>query len=282
MLHPAEQAHGAGGWRDRAFEIIFKVDTPAGRWFDVALIAAIVISVAAVMVDSVEAWHRRWAAGLLYTEWLFTVLFTLEYLLRLACVRSPRRYALSFFGLVDLLSILPTYLSALIPGANYLLVIRVLRILRIFRVLKLLRYLGEANYLLEALHSSRRKITVFLVTVFTLAVVFGSVMYLVEGPEHGFTSIPRSVYWAIVTLTTVGYGDISPHTAPGQAIAALVMILGYAIIAVPTGIYVAELSEVMRRPPEAGAVCEACGERHHQDDAVYCRLCGAPLPRMGT
>ncbi len=265
-------------WRQRVFEVIFKVDTPEGRLFDVVLIAAILLSVAAVMLDSVERYHARFGELLLFTEWLFTALFTVEYLLRLLCVRSPWRYARSFFGIVDLLSILPSYLSALLPGANYLLVIRVLRILRVFRVLKLLRYLGEANYLLEALRSSRRKIIVFLLTVVTLAVVFGSVMYLVEGPENGFSSIPRSVYWAIVTLTTVGYGDISPRSNLGQLIAALVMILGYAIIAVPTGIYAAELTQMMSRPQRPGVVCEACGERRHEADAAYCRRCGSSLP----
>ena len=277
MPRPAEQPHPVGPRRQRLYEIIFKVDTPAGRRFDIALIVMILGSVGAVMIDSVAVYHRAFGGALYALEWAFTLAFTLEYLLRLACVRSPWRYARSFFGVVDLLSILPTYLSVLLPGANFLLVIRVLRILRVFRVFKLLRYLGEANYLLVALHASRRKIVVFLLTVATLAVVFGSVMYLVEGPQHGYTSIPRSVYWAIVTLTTVGYGDISPHTDLGQAIAAMVMILGYAIIAVPTGIYAAELAQVMSHKPDATRVCPACGLRGHDENAGFCKACGAEL-----
>jgi len=266
-------------WRQRLFQVIFGIDTPAGRRFDIVLIAAIIVSVIAVMFDSVDAVRLRYGAVLYATEWLFTLLFSTEYVLRLLSLRSPWRYVRSFFGLVDLLSILPTYLSLLVPGANYLLVIRVLRILRIFRVFKLFRYLGEANYLIEALRASRRKVIVFLFTVLTSVVVFGSIMYLVEGVDNGFTSIPRSVYWAIVTLTTVGYGDISPHTAFGQGIAAVVMILGYAILAVPTGIYAAELGQAMRGGRlEGRRVCAACGERRHDREAQFCRMCGAPLP----
>lgn len=265
-----------GGWRAKAHEIIFESDTRAGKAFDVALILAILSSVAVVMLESVEAQRARFGPTLRAAEWTFTILFTVEYVLRLFCVGRPARYALSFFGVVDLLAIVPTYLSVLVPGAQYAIVVRTLRILRIFRVLKLGHHLSETELLVRALVRSRRKITVFLFAVFTLVVILGSLMYLVEGREHGFTSIPRGVYWAIVTLTTVGYGDISPQTGLGQALAAGVMVLGFAIIAVPTGIVTAELA---RPPGEAvsGQACPQCACEGHAADAAYCRRCGAGL-----
>ena len=220
----------------RAFVVIFQSRTPLGRLFDVGLILAIVASVAAVMLESVASVGARYRALLAGLEWGFTILFTVEYLVRLWCVRSARRYATSFYGIVDLLAVLPTYLALFVTGSGYLLVIRILRILRLFRVLKLARYVSEADTLIEAMGQSWRKIFVFLYVVVTVVVLFGSLMFLIEGPEHGFTSIPRGVYWGIVTLTTVGFGDIVPHTPLGQAIASVVMILGYGIIAVPTGI----------------------------------------------
>ncbi len=264
--------------RRKIFEVIFEADTPAGKAFDVALLIAIVLSVVAVMLESVG--EIRVAHGrLLYAiEWLFTLLFSVEYLLRLISVRRPRSYALSFFGLVDLLAVLPTYASLLAPGAQTLLVIRVLRLLRVFRVFKLTRYLGEARMLSRALAQSRQKIVVFLVAVLTLVVIMGSLMYLVEGPANGFTSIPRAVYWAIVTMTTVGYGDIAPHTVWGQALASLVMILGYGIIAVPTGIFSAELVQAVRREKDKGhGACPSCGRQDHDHDAKFCKHCGASL-----
>ena len=229
-------------WRARLHEIIFEADTPLGKAFDIGLILCIILSVIAVMLDSVAAIRAEYGGLLLAVEWGFTILFTIEYVLRLTCIGRPWKYATSFFGIVDLLAIIPTYLSVILPGTHYLLVIRILRVLRIFRVLKIVQYLSEANLLLTALKASRRKITVFLFAVLTLVIIFGSLMYIIEDESHGFTSIPRSMYWAIVTLTTVGYGDISPKTSVGQAIAAVVMILGYSIIAVPTGIVTVELS----------------------------------------
>jgi len=263
------------GWRARGHEIIFESDTPAGKSFDVVLILAILASIAVVMLESIQGVRATHGLSLRRAEWTFTLLFTLEYLLRLRCVARPARYARSFFGVVDLLSILPTYLSVLIPGAQALQVIRTLRILRVFRVLKLAHYVAESETLVRALYASRRKIAVFMFAVLTLVIIFGSLMYLVEGPEHGFTSIPRGVYWAVVTMTTVGYGDISPQTSLGQTIATLIMILGYGIIAVPTGIVTAQLAYA----PEgvSGQSCPSCGAGGHKLDASFCRKCGARL-----
>ena len=241
-MKPIPHNPAAGGWRKVLYETIFEADTTAGRWFDILLIVSILISVSVVMLDSVSAVRTVFGKWLLCLEWFFTLLFTVEYLLRLLCIGRPIRYAASFFGVVDLMSIAPTYLSLLVPGSQYLIVIRILRILRVFRILKLVQYLGEAQLLVQALRSSRRKITVFLFAVLTLVIIFGSLMYLIEGEANGFTSIPRSIYWAVVTLTTVGYGDISPQTGPGQMLAAVIMILGYGIIAVPTGIVTVEMS----------------------------------------
>jgi len=262
--------------RFHLYEIIFESDTRAGRLFDIALIVSIVISVAAVLADSDRSIRLTHGRFLYFVEWLFTILFTIEYLLRLYCVGKRLRYFRSFFGLVDLLAILPTYLSAFIPGSQYLLVIRILRVLRIFRVLKLVLYLNEAKLLLAALHASRRKITVFLFTVLTVVVIMGSLMYLIEGERNGFTSIARSIYWAIVTMTTVGYGDISPKTALGQTLASIIMIMGYGIIAVPTGIVTVELSRARERKI-SDTMCSACGKTGHDDDAAFCKHCGGSL-----
>jgi voltage-gated potassium channel len=261
----------------RLHEIIFEADTPAGRWFDILLIVTILLSVVVVMLDSVIAIHHNYRKLLYGLEWIFTLLFTLEYILRLSCVGRPLCYATSFYGLVDLLAILPTYLSLFLPGAQYLLVIRILRILRIFRIFKLVQYIQEARVLGAALRESRRKITVFLFTVLTLVIVFGSIIYLIEGPKNGFTSIPRSIYWAIVTLTTVGYGDIFPKTAIGQFVASLVMILGYAIIAVPTGIVTMALSKVKQKEKISTQACPSCAAEGHDPDARYCKYCGVRL-----
>jgi voltage-gated potassium channel len=264
------------GWRARGHEIIFEADTKAGKAFDVTLMATICLSVLAVVLESVVSLRARYGEWLRAAEWAFTILFTLEYALRLICVSRPLRYARSFFGLVDLLAIVPTYVSALIPGAQALAVIRALRILRVFRVLKLASYVSEAEELMRALQASRRKIAVFLFTVGSLVVIFGAVMYLVEGPETGFTSIPIGIYWAIVTLTTVGYGDISPQTPLGQAIASCIMVLGYGIIAVPTGIVTAELARGVIGPVSTQA-CRACGIGGHSPAAAFCMHCGAHL-----
>ena len=260
--------------RHRLHEIIFEADTPAGKLFDILLIISIIISVIVVMLDSVAALDLQYGKLFFYLEWFFTLIFTIEYGLRLSCIGRPAKYAKSFYGIVDLLSILPSYISLLLPAGKYLLVIRILRLLRVFRVLKLVQYVGESNFLQRALWASRRKIAVFLLSVFLLMIIFGSVMYIVEGGENGFTSIPRSIYWAIVTMTTVGYGDISPQTSLGQAIASLVMILGYGIIAIPTGIVTAELTFQQHLSTQA---CPECSAEGHDLDATHCKFCGADL-----
>jgi len=265
--------------RERLYVIIFESDTPLGKAFDVALIVAILGSVAAVCLETVPSYRAEHEDTFLAIEWGFTILFTVEYVLRLYCARDARRYATSFFGIVDLLAIVPTYISLLVPGAQYLLVVRLLRTLRVFRVLKLAEYLEEADILATALRASRQKIIVFIATVLTLVVILGALMYLIEGPEHGFTSIPTSIYWAVVTLTTVGYGDISPQTNIGRFLSALVMILGYGIIAVPTGIVTAELT---RAQPRSARRCAACDTAGHATDATFCKDCGARLPSRPT
>lgn len=265
-------------FKQNVYDVIFGYDTKAGKYFDVALIIMIGASVLAVLFDSVD-WQSAAVDRALYRlEWFFTIAFTIEYGLRIYSSVQPRRYILSFYGIIDLLSILPTYLAFFYAGANYLVVIRVLRVLRIFRILKLFRYIGEANLLFGALVNARRKIFVFMFAVFNLVIVFGTLMFMIEGPENGFNNIPQSIYWAIVTITTVGYGDIAPHTPFGQAIAALAMICGYAIIAVPTGIIGAELMQEFqsRSAPSSHrkTACPHCQAKDHQTDATYCRLCG--------
>ena len=263
-------------WRTVLHEVIFEAETPAGKAFDVLLIISILASVAVVMLDSIDMVRSQHGSLLYMIEWFFTILFTGEYALRFLCVGRPLKYAISFYGVVDLLAIIPTYLSLLLPGTQYLLVIRMLRILRIFRILKLTTYLGESKLLIKALQTSRRKISVFLFTVSILVVIFGSLMYVVEGRENGFTSIPRSIYWAIVTMTTVGYGDISPQTVLGQAIASIVMILGYGIIAVPTGIVTVGMSQTFSGKVST-QVCSECNAEGHDADARHCKFCGTTL-----
>jgi len=265
-------------WREILFEVIFEADTPAGKWFDIILIVAILLSVLTVMLDSVGSIAEEHGRLLYALEWGFTGLFTIEYVLRLLCVGRPVRYAVSFFGVVDLLAILPKYLSFLVFHSRYLSVIRVLRVLRIFRVLKLGRHTKEAGVLKKALIASHRKILVFLAVVLTLVVIVGALMYMIEGPTNeSFSSIPRSVYWAIVTLTTVGYGDISPQTPIGQALAALVMILGYSIIAVPTGIVTVEWSQASLQQKANTQACPSCSAEGHDTNAIHCKFCGAKL-----
>jgi voltage-gated potassium channel len=263
-------------WRKVLHEVIFEADTPLGKGFDVLLIVCILASVVAVMLDSIGAVQSDYGSLLYGIEWLFTIIFTVEYFLRLMCVGRPLKYAISFYGVVDLLAIIPTFVSLFLPGSQYLLVIRILRILRIFRILKLFHYLGEARLLMKALRASSRKMIVFIYTVMTLVVIFGSLMYVIEGGTNGFTSIPRSIYWAIVTLTTVGYGDISPQTVLGQTLASVVMILGYAIIAVPTGIVTVEMSRAFSRNVSTQA-CPECSAEGHDTDARHCKFCGAVL-----
>ncbi|MCP1420328.1 MULTISPECIES: ion transporter [Pseudomonas] len=263
-------------WRNRLYVIIFQTDTVAGRRFDTSLLLIIFASLVVVILDSIDDVHQNYAGVLAAIEWGFTVIFLGEYILRLYCSPKPLRYAFSFYGLVDLLAIVPGILALYYSDAQYLLIIRVIRMLRIFRVLKLGPYLKQAHYLLDALRGSKQKILVFLLSVCTLVTVFGTLMYVVEGPQHGFTSIPKGIYWAIVTLTTVGYGDIVPKTALGQVISSMVMITGYSIIAVPTGIFTAELATAMRGS-QLHRDCPVCAKDSHEPEASFCSRCGNAL-----
>lgn len=261
----------------KLYRIIFHADSPAGKAFDLGLMLAIVLSLLVLMLESVDSLRADYRASLVNLEWFFTILFSLEYALRIAVVKRPHRYIFSFYGLVDLISILPTYLALFIGGAQFFMVFRSLRLLRIFRVLKLIRFVGEANSLNRALLAARHKILVFTITVICITFITGTLMYLVEGPENGFTSIPTAVYWSIVTLTTVGYGDISPQSPLGQFLASLIMIMGYGIIAVPTGIVSAELARQPREEslpkPEAKELCAHC-KSPYAAGAQYCHHCG--------
>jgi voltage-gated potassium channel len=267
-------------FRQTLYEIIFRADTSAGKAFDVVLILCILVSVAVVMLDSVNKISGRHHELFYVLEWFFTILFSIEYILRLVCVPSKLRYATSFFGIVDLLAVLPTYVGLFVGGLSYLKVIRILRVLRVFRILKLGNHVRQAEVLRQALYASRQKIIVFLCFVLTLVVIIGSLIYSIEGPQEGtgFTSIPASVYWAVVTLTTVGYGDISPETPAGQFLAAIVMLLGYSIIAVPTGIVTAQI--VQNPVTGSTSICSQCGYHSHDTDAVYCKKCGQSLAQQ--
>jgi len=274
----------APGWQRTAYRIIFESDTRAGRTFDIGLLLAIVLSVLTVMLDSVEPIQRLLGPYLRALEWFFTGLFLLEYLARLLVVRRPLAYALSWLGVIDLLSLAPTLAALLFASSRYLLAIRTLRLLRVFRIFKLGRFVGEGEFIVTALKASRFKILVFLSAVLMLATAVGSLMYVVEGGQNGFSSIPKSVYWAIVTLTTVGYGDISPHTVVGQALASVLMILGYAILAVPTGIVSAHMvgaaSPPAAQPPAPAfkqAACAGCQATGHRPEAAFCWQCGEPV-----
>jgi len=264
------------GYRALFHEVVFEADTFWGKIFDVALLVIILLSVLVVCLESVEEIAAKHGEALRITEWVFTILFTIEFIVRLLSVAKPSKYIFSFFGFIDLLSILPTYIGLFVAGAQTFLVIRIFRLLRIFRIFKLVRYVGEARQLSHAIRSSTAKITVFLIVVVSLSVLMGSLMYLVEGKEHGFTSIPRGIYWAVVTLTTVGYGDIAPQTAVGQGVATLIMIMGYGIIAVPTGVVSAEL--VKNRKLEISTqACQYCAKEGHDIDATFCKFCGHKL-----
>lgn len=265
------------GWRNHWYRLIYHHDTPQERNFDLVLIVAILTSVVVVMLDSVTSVKASWHEALFIAEWVFTVLFTIEYGLRLITIRQPLRYATSFFGVIDLLAILPTYLSLIFVGGNYLVVIRVLRLLRIFRVLKLVEYSSEAGVLVASLLRSRRKIFIFICALITIVIIFGALMYVIEGPEHGFTSIPTGMYWAIVTMATVGYGDLAPATPFGRLITSVLVLIGYSIIAVPTGIYTAELASTLK-PKRRHVRCKECGLPEHEPDAWHCRRCGIALP----
>ena len=279
---PVEYGGAPGAWRARVHEIIFGIDTPAGRAFDIGLVVAILLSILVVVLDSVPAIGGPYAQPMYALEWFFTLLFTVEYAARLATVRYPLRYAMSFYGVIDLLSLVPTYISLLLPGSEALLDIRILRLLRVLRIFKLTLYFEEYTRLGEALAASRRKIMVFLSVVLMAVLILGTVMYVVEGPEHGYTSIPTAMYWAVVTMTTVGYGDITPHTNLGKGIASFMMLLGWGILAVPTGIVTAEMTarRTDRRhgPPRSERACEECGATGHEGRARFCKDCGATLP----
>lgn len=262
--------------RTKLYKIIFETNTPSGKLFDVILLWAIVLSVIAVVLESVTGIGERYGNYLRGLEWIFTIIFTVEYALRIFCVQRPSAYIFSFFGIVDFLAVIPAYLTLFIHAGPSLLVIRALRLLRVFRVLKLARYLGEFNVLIKALKASRDKIIVFLFVIMTVTLIMGTIMYLIEGEEHGFSSIPKGVYWAVVTMTTVGYGDIAPETAWGQILASFIMILGYAIIVVPTGVFSVELHQAMKHS-ESVRVCPECAREGHEVSSLYCRFCGGKL-----
>ncbi len=270
----------AGGWRLRLYQVIYESETPAGRTFDKVIVAAILVSVAVVIADSVQGWHVAHRRAFVAAEWFFTVLFTVEYLARLASVDRPLRYARSFFGIVDLVAVLPTYLALFFPELHALIDVRILRLLRIFRIFRLTAYVAEYQVMGEALAASRRKILVFLSAVLMVVLVLGTLLYVVEGPQHGFTDIPTSVYWAITTITTVGFGDITPKTDIGRLIASVMMLLGWGTLAVPTGIVTAEMTARRHARPLVGAarVCEACGSSGYGPEARFCQQCGAALP----
>lgn len=259
-------------------DIIFGTDTRTGKLFDIFLTVAIILSILVVMLDSVASIHEEYGFALFVAEWIFTVLFTIEYILRIVSASQKVRYIFSFYGIIDLLAIIPTYLSLILAGYQYLIIIRVLRLLRIFRILKLYRFIGASHHLVESLKASRHKIAVFLSAVMAIVIVMGAAMYLIEGPENGFRSIPESIYWAIITLTTVGYGDITPITPLGKSLAAMIMILGYSIIAVPTGIITSELSlKSAQLKEEQEKCCKDCGCVEHDEDANYCKKCGKKI-----
>ncbi|WP_325892207.1 ion transporter [Grimontia sp. NTOU-MAR1] len=267
--------------QESLYTTIFGTETRAGKAFDVTLIIVILASIAVLMLESVGDMQAKYGGWFFSIEWGFTLFFTIEYALRLYCSPAPKAYAKSFYGIVDLLAILPTYIAMLFPGANYLMAIRLLRVLRIFRVLKLMRYLEESNILLVALKSSGRKIFIFFYAVMVLVTIFGSLMFVIEGPEHGFTSIPYSIYWAIVTMTTVGYGDLVPQTDIGKALASITMLMGYSIIAVPTGIITAQMGQQMTTKRQT-VLCPNCSKPGHENDAAFCKYCGSDLSATGT
>lgn len=276
-MNDSKKHNGLKPWQNKMHEVIFEADTTAGKLFDILLLLMIVISIVVVMLESVPSIGKKYGSELFIIEWGITIIFTIEFFARLLCVGKPLKYIFSFYGLVDILSILPGYLSLFITGTHSLSVIRSLRLLRVFRILKLAQFIGEANLLIRSLKASRAKIIVFMFFVMSLTFILGSLMYIIESPEDGFTSIPRSIYWAIVTLTTVGYGDIAPQTDLGQFIASFIMITGYAIIAVPTGIVSAEIAKQDKVLAMSTQVCPSCSQEGHDSDAEYCKFCGSKL-----
>ncbi|MDF1516515.1 MAG: ion transporter [Lutibacter sp.] len=272
-----KQTAGKKNWKTKLYQIIYEADTSAGKWFDILLIIAILLSILLVMLESVESFDAKYHNFLNISEWAITILFTLEYFARIIVIKKPSKYIFSFYGIIDFLATVPKYVSLFFGGAQALVALRALRLLRIFRILKLTRYLGASLNLSTALKASKTKILIFLFSVIVLTIILGTIMYLVEGPENGFTSIPISMYWAIVTLTTVGYGDLSPITSLGQFIASLVMILGYGIIAVPTGIVTSEISKQDAKIHVNTQTCPHCLADKHLDDAEFCNKCGEKL-----
>ena len=265
------------GWRHRLHTIIFESETRAGRLFDTTLLLMILLSIFVVMLDSIEVLHRAYGDVFYTLEWFFTVLFSIEYILRLISVQRPVLYALSLLGLIDLLSILPMYISLFVAGGQSLIVLRALRLLRIFRIFRLQHFLSEMRFLNVAIRSSLKKIAIFMLFVLMVVIILGSIMYVIEGRTNGFTSIPDSIYWAIVTITTVGYGDIAPVTPLGKFVASLIMLLGYGIIAVPTGIVTTEMAIAARSRKHMNEACPTCGKEGHDDNARYCKFCGSKL-----
>ncbi len=272
-----KEKSGLQHWQIKVHEIIFEADTFAGKLFDLSLIVIILLSIITVLLESVPSIGEKYGQLLRLAEWVFTILFTIEYFARIAALRKPKHYIFSFYGIIDLLSILPTYLSLVLVGSHALIVIRIFRLLRIFRILKLVQFLGEANVLYQAIKNSLPKIIVFIIAVICISTIMGTLMYIVEGPENGYKSIPISIYWTIVTLTTVGYGDIAPQTPLGQSLATLLMILGYGIIAVPTGIVTAQLTNLKFRKGNVNKACQSCGKDGHETDAQFCSNCGEPI-----
>jgi voltage-gated potassium channel len=264
-------------WRARLHEVIYESNTLAGKIFDISLLVLIVASILVVMFDSIDKWRMLYGDLFITLEWIFTILFTVEYVLRLVSIKRPMSYVFSFFGVIDLLAIIPSYLSFFLVGAQSLIVFRALRLLRIFRIFKLTHFLTEMQFLGAAIRASSKKISVFMLTVLFLVIILGSVMYLIEKGENGFTTIPDSIYWAIVTITTVGYGDISPVTPLGKFVASFIMLIGYGIIAVPTGIITTEVTLAMRQREQKHEVCPGCGKEGHDLDAEYCKSCGTKL-----
>ncbi len=266
----------SNSWKSKIHEVIYGTHTPTGKLFDIILLVVIIYSIIIVMLESVEGYDIKYHQFFNISEWIVTILFSIEYFLRIICVKKPSKYIFSFYGIIDLLATIPKYLSLIFAGSQYFTALRALRLLRVFRILKLVRFLGESNNLIRALSASRTKIFIFVFVVLIISIILGTLMYLVEGPQHGFNSIPHSIYWTIVTLTTVGYGDISPETPLGQFIATFIMIIGYGIIAVPTGIVSAEYVS-SKTEFDKGRSCEDCGADIHRNDAAFCRKCGHKL-----
>ena len=264
-------------WQNRLHQVIYESNTPAGKAFDIGLLIVIVASILVVVLDSVQSLHAKYGRLFYVLEWIFTILFTIEYILRLICIKRPWQYVTSWLGIIDLLAIIPSYLSIFYAGAQSLLVFRALRLLRIFRIFKLTHFMTEMQFLKTAMHSSLKKISIFMLVVLALVIILGSTMYLIEGRENGFHSIPDSIYWAIVTITTVGYGDISPVTPLGKFVASFIMFIGYGIIAVPTGIVTNEMIQAVRNKKHLHETCPSCGREGHDSDAVHCKWCGEKL-----